>query len=121
MAATLNAAIPPQTVLAAPDTFRVVAFDTPFAYHFTHDMVARHVEHLSLADAVLRDAFSAGATVVLLPADDPEDPGRHRFRVAAAGGGPGAFPAKAVSRMGSETSANPTGAAFALDRGGPLP
>jgi len=82
MAANLNAAIPPETTLAASDTFRVVAFDTPFAYHFTHDMVARHVEHISLADAVRRDGRRAAAGVLLFPADDPGDPGRHRFRVA---------------------------------------
>jgi len=113
MAAILNVTIPPGTVLAAPDTFRVVAFDTPFAYHFTHDMVARHVEHLGLADAVFRDARAAGARVVLLPTDDPQDPGRHRFRVTAAGLAPQVFEAPAVSRLGST--------AFALDRGGPLP
>jgi hypothetical protein len=86
LADRFNAAIPPGTVLAAPDSFRVVAFDTPFAYRFTHDMVARHMEHIALDEAVRRDARAAGATVLLLPDDDPADPGRHRFRLVGPAG-----------------------------------
>jgi len=77
--AVLRAAVPPEARLAAPDAFRLVAFDTPFRYRFTHDMAARHVEKIDLGQAALRDACAGGADVLVEARDDPSDPGRQEF------------------------------------------
>jgi hypothetical protein len=68
--------LPPDTTLAAPDTFRLVAFDTPYRYRFTHD-----VEGLSEADAARRDACGAGLSYLVEGRDVPEEPGRVVFDI----------------------------------------
>jgi len=80
-ATEIAAALPRQTRVAAPDTFRLVAFDTPLRYHFTHDMVARHVEHLTLGQAAWRDACATGADVLVETRDSAAEPGMVLFHL----------------------------------------
>jgi hypothetical protein len=80
-AVAMRAVLPAQAALAAPDTFRLVAFDTPFRYRFTHDMVARHVEGLSEKDAARRDACVAGVRYLVEASEIADEPGRTVFDV----------------------------------------
>jgi hypothetical protein len=80
-AVAMRSSLPPDAALAAPDTFRLVAFDTPFRYCFTHDMVARHVEGLSEEAAARRDACAAGAPYLAESRAVAEEPGRVTFDV----------------------------------------
>jgi hypothetical protein len=80
-AIAMRGALPEESVLAAPDTFRLVAFDTPFRYRFTHDMVARHVEGLSEAEAAHRDACVGGVRYLVEASPAVDEPGRTVFDI----------------------------------------
>lgn len=77
----MRSALPPGATLAAPDTFRLVAFDTPYRYRFTHDMVARHVLGLSEEEAARRDACGAGLRYLVEGTAVAEEPGRVVFDI----------------------------------------
>lgn len=77
----MRSALPPDTTLAAPDTFRLVAFDTPYRYRFTHDMVARHVLGLSEEEATRRDACGSELSYLVEGRAVAEEPGRVVFDI----------------------------------------
>jgi hypothetical protein len=76
----ISRTVPPDAVLAAPDTFRIIVFDTPFRYRFTHDMAAIHVEGLTLEEALLRDACAVSADVLVEAKEDRSEPALNHFR-----------------------------------------